>query len=356
MGWDESRDDHRRAFGKPGGDWEGVRPSFDNPFTWSVPLGRVFGINVRVHLLLLIFIVLELGRALSLDEEAEAALGLGVTAMLLGGLFIVVLLHEFGHCLACRWVGGAADEILMWPLGGLAYCQPPNRWQPNLVTVLGGPAVNVGICLVLGPILGMLTGTWLGVALPNPLSLNALYRTDVSGEWWLIAMFLVHWVSFLLLLFNLIPMFPLDGGRVVQTLLWPKLGYTRSMRVAVRIGYVGAVLLFIFGWIMQAFTLIGVAIFGGIICYITHKQLEYTDEMLGFETDDASTWLADSMKDDAPSAREVARAEKEEIARRQHAEEIDRILDKIRTSGMQSLNGREKRLLKKESERRREAE
>lgn len=355
MTWDASQDDPRRGFGKPGGDWEGVRPSFDNPFTWSVPLGRVFGISVRVHLLLLIFIVVELGRAISIDQSEGTSLGLMLTATMLGGLFIVVLLHEFGHCIACRMTGGAADEILMWPLGGLAFCQPPNTWRAHLVTVIGGPAVNVIICLVLGTTLGLLTGRWLGVALPNPLSLGVLYSADLTSNWWITALFLVNWVSLLLFLFNLIPMFPLDGGRVLQSLLWSKMGYTRSMRIAVRVGYVGAVLLVIFGWIMEEFTLIGIAIFGGIVCYLTHKQLEYTDEMLGFETDDAATWLADSLKDDAPSPRDQKRAAKEAEAQRKHAEEVDRILDKIRTSGMKSLTLREKRILKKESKRKRES-
>ena len=63
-------------------------------------------------------------------------------------LFLVVLLHEFGHCFTARWVGGHAEDILMTPLGGLAFASPPSRPLPTFLTVAGGPAVNVMICVV----------------------------------------------------------------------------------------------------------------------------------------------------------------------------------------------------------------
>ena len=65
-------------------------------------------------------------------------------------LFVSVLLHEFGHCFGARIMGGRGEEILMWPLGGLAFADPPRRPWPQLVTTVGGPLVNVVICLVTG--------------------------------------------------------------------------------------------------------------------------------------------------------------------------------------------------------------
>src|SRR5690606_8066625 len=107
-----------------------------NILSWSLPLYRLWGIQVRLHLLFIIFVAAELVRGASAGY-------FGHSAMAMLGLFGLVLLHEYGHSFACRRVGGDADEILLWPLGGLAYCAPPHNWKANLVTTLGGPAVNV---------------------------------------------------------------------------------------------------------------------------------------------------------------------------------------------------------------------
>src|SRR5579862_47844 len=109
-----------------------------NPLMWlfagSVPLFTVFGIRVRMHASMLLLIVL--GLATSGMQG-----GLGVSNAMIGSLvlFTIVLLHEFGHCFAARWVGGEANDILMWPLGGLAYCDAPRRPWPQFVTAAGGP-------------------------------------------------------------------------------------------------------------------------------------------------------------------------------------------------------------------------
>jgi Zn-dependent protease len=261
-------EDPMRRLGGPGGDWRGLRPSFDNPMTWAVPLVRVLGIDVRVHVIFLIFIVVELLRAAVPPAPGKGpGLAFGLAALVLGLLFAIVLVHEFGHCLACRRTGGAADEILMWPLGGLAYCLPPNRWRAHLITAAGGPAVNVAIAALLTPALGVATGRWWGVALPNPFSYGGLYVDEISRSWLLTGLYLAGQLNLILLLFNLLPMFPLDGGRIAQALLWPKLGYVRSMRIAVRVGYVGAIGLGILGIVSEHWMLVGIAIFGGITCY-----------------------------------------------------------------------------------------
>lgn len=143
------------------------------------------------------------------------------------GLFILVLLHEFGHAFACRSTGGRADRIVLWPLGGLAFVDPPPRASAVLWSILAGPLVNV----VLFPILLLLvfvTGRhgFIDVS-ADP------HRALV--ELWVINLFL--------LLFNLLPFYPLDGGQIVRALLWFKIGPSRSLRVAAVIGVAGAALL-----------------------------------------------------------------------------------------------------------------
>ncbi len=351
MSWENrdyaSDDDPMRRFGRPGGDWRGLRPALDNPMTWAVQLGRVLNITVRVHVIFLIFIVIELLRPVL----GSTGLGIGATVVLLGCLFGVVLVHEFGHCLACRWTGGAANEVLMWPLGGLAFCIPRERWTSHLITAAGGPLVNVILLAVLVPTLGLWTGHWWGVAIPNPLSLDAY---GVTAPWLLMALYLLNWVSLVLLLFNLLPIFPLDGGRILQALLWPKIGYVRSMRYAVRIGYVGAIALIIMGFVGGNVMLVCIAIFGGITCYITHRQLQFTQETLGFESDDYSASLHGPDEDEAvpagPTRRERA-AERQVQREQQESRAVDDILQKIASSGMESLSRMEKRRLRRATRR-----
>jgi stage IV sporulation protein FB len=341
-GHDEPPDDDPiRRFGRPGGDWQGLRRSLDNPMTWSVTVGRVLGIVVRVHVIFLVAIVVLLLK----PAFGDTGLGLGPSALLIGCLFGVVFVHEIGHCLACRATGGHADEILMWPLGGLAFCRPENRWRPHLVTAAGGPAVNVLLLLVLTPALWLATGAWWGVAVANPIALSL--PVEVAGSWLLMALFFTNAVSLILLLFNLLPVFPLDGGRLLQTLLWPKLGYARSMRITVRAGYVGAIALGIAGFVLPSVMLVCIAIFGGLTCWITHKQLQFTQEMMGFEAG------LEPAEDAGPSPREVRRAERAARRAEQEQRELDAILQKIGRSGMESLTGGEKRRLRKATQQKR---
>ena len=346
MSWQDrdyaSDDNPMRGYGRPGGDWQGLKPTFDNPMTWSVPLAQVLGITVRVHAAFLIFIVIEL----LLAASQSSGLAVGPMLTLLACLFGVVLVHEFGHCLACRWTGGTADEILMWPLGGLAYCRPENRWTAHLITASGGPMVNVVLLAVLIPTIGLWTGQWLGVAIPNPLALSMPAAT--AAPWLLMVLYLLNTVSLILLLFNLLPVFPLDGGRILQALLWPKFGYVRSMRYSVRAGYVGAIGLGILGFVISSGMLILIAVFGGVTCWMTHRQLRFTQETLGFESDEYSASL-NAPEEDPPAEAgptwQQRRAERRLRRERQEAAAVDDILRRIASRGMDSLRAAQKRQL-----------
>ena len=135
MGW-QDRPYYRDAGSSSGSPWMWL-------LNGSVPLFTVFGIRVRMHVTLLLLIVLGLFGAV-----LPHGMGLTNALTVFGVLFVVILLHEFGHCFAARWMGGDADDILMWPLGGLAMTGAPNRPWPQLVTTVGGPLVNLIICAV----------------------------------------------------------------------------------------------------------------------------------------------------------------------------------------------------------------
>ncbi|MFI4896843.1 MAG: site-2 protease family protein, partial [Phycisphaerales bacterium JB059] len=211
----------------------------ENPLNWGFTLYRAWGIRVRVHLLFVIFLIARLIFTLPQD-------GIGRTYMLwlLAALFVLVLLHEYGHCVACRRVGGEADDIMLWPLGGLADCRPPHDWRASLITTLGGPLVNAALLLPLG------MGVWiatreLGSVIFNPFdpgsTLLALRTPAPAGgigaqPWWLTALWSAHYANLILLGFNLlVPMYPMDGARILHALLWRKMGHDRGTMVTLTV-------------------------------------------------------------------------------------------------------------------------
>lgn len=140
-------------------------------------------------------------------------------------LFAVVLLHELGHSLACRQVGGKADRIVLWPLGGVAYVQPPQRPGATLWSIAAGPLVNVVMVPTFIVLARWMFAAGLADAAPN---LFALVETIV-------------YINLGLLVFNLLPVYPLDGGQVLRSLLWFVLGRARSLMAATVIGFLGVV-------------------------------------------------------------------------------------------------------------------
>jgi Zn-dependent protease len=142
-------------------------------------------------------------------------------------LFGIVLLHEFGHALACRQTGGSADHIILWPLGGIAFVNPPRRPGAVLWSIAAGPLVNVALVPVLQLICVFAASAGWKIAAPDTLKLIESIRN----------------INLVLLIFNMLPVYPLDGGQILQALLWFPLGEIRSLQIASVLGLVGAVIL-----------------------------------------------------------------------------------------------------------------
>ncbi len=139
------------------------------------------------------------------------------------GIFLIVTLHEYGHALACRQVGGRADRIVLWPLGGVAYVQPPPRPGATLWSIAAGPLVNLALLPVLSALLILGRSDGWALAMPNAFVL--------LGTLW--------YINLVLLIFNLLPIYPLDGGQILRSLLWFWMGAARSLMVAVVVGFLG---------------------------------------------------------------------------------------------------------------------
>jgi Zn-dependent protease len=191
-----------------------------NFFEQGIPLGRWFKITVVIHWLFVIYAGFTIWNAAPGEQL--------FTAVYMGLLFAVVLMHEFGHALACQAVGGIALHIVLWPLGGIAFVKPPNNVRAWLITTVCGPLVNA----VLWPLF------W--VIYRYGLPALALHVNPEAAwfDWLNTCCYLMVEINRMLLLFNLIPAYPMDGGRILQELLWMAVGYQRSLQIAGMVGTV----------------------------------------------------------------------------------------------------------------------
>lgn len=337
--------------------------SSGNPLMWifsgSVPLFTAFRIRVRMHAALLVLIVIWLAfSAFEGPKALQNAIAGGVC------LFVIIILHEFGHCFAGRWVGGEAHEILLWPLGGLAFPDVPRRPWPHLVTVAGGPLVNLLICILIWGLSWLISFHHVHLIV-NPLTHNV--ELPAMGKahlyvwmymWWIYA------ISWSLLLFNLLPIFPLDGGQLLRALLWFKLRYYRATLISCVVGMIGAALLTVYGltqfgsWSGGLLTAIGISCF--YYCYQTRAQLkaagpwEFEDEGIDYS---ASLWQPDEPRRKKKISRRVARKLRRQAEQEENEQaQIDAILAKVSAQGMQSLTWSERRALRKATERQRRRE
>lgn len=317
----------------------------ESPLRWALPLYTAFGIRVRVHLVFLLWIGAEL---LVAWLGPRNGLGIGYVAMAIAALFGLVLLHEYGHCFACRRVGGEATDILMWPLGGLAECMPPERWRAHLWTVVGGPAVNALLVPVFGGALLAVGAGWHAVVF-NPFDPGS--AAGALSSWGVVALWWLHYTNLVLLAFNvLVPMYPMDGGRILQALLWSRIGWERSLVIAARVGLIAAVTMLVFAMVTAQQMLMGIALFGGIVCWMELRRLSAPEELGGPSIDLSAAFD----HPDRPRDAGVRAGEREEMDEEQaDSKEVDRILEKIARSGMGSLSRKERKILQQETERRR---
>src|SRR5437016_14345167 len=161
----------------------------------SIHLFRIAGVDVFLHWSWFLVAAFEIsGRT-----RTYSSLTWNVLEYL--ALFLIVLLHEYGHALACRQVGGTADQIVLWPLGGVAYVDPPPRPGAMLWSIAAGPLVNVVLLLIMWVLSVLSRSSGWAETMPNA---HALVRA-------------VWFINVGLLIFNLLPIYPLDGGQVLRS-------------------------------------------------------------------------------------------------------------------------------------------
>jgi Zn-dependent protease/CBS domain-containing protein len=219
---------------------------------WSIPAGRIFGVELRIHLtffFLLIFVWL--------TESAAHTRDAGPRGMaLVGIIFGCVVLHELGHALASRHAGIPAKAIILLPIGGVTLLDETRQplesgmqtWKRDVRIALAGPLANLVFAFVAAGILMALAPEIRLWHKPYVTSLN-LPRSLV-------------WTSIWLALFNLLPAYPMDGGRVLRALFARRMDSVHATRRAVTVGQVFATIFMLIGMLWNIWlTLIGFFLF-----------------------------------------------------------------------------------------------
>lgn len=196
---------------------------------WSWRFGSLFGIEIRVHVTLLAL----LGWIIIASPLHSGSFAMGVVEIgTVIAVFATVVLHELAHALVARRFGTQTTDILLLPIGGVANMDHmPARPSHELLVAVAGPTLNIGLALVLAV---ALTATG-----------NERWPSEVAGLQMFAARLL--WLNLALAVFNLIPAFPMDGGRILRALLAMRVGFPRATQLAAKIGTVVAIAFVVIG-------------------------------------------------------------------------------------------------------------
>lgn len=332
-------------------------PQISNPILragWWVLTGRVrlfevFGITVNAHAGFIVVTALILMFGFGFSSQPTDRIQ--VVLVLWGS----VLLHEFGHCWGARRTGGNANEILLTPLGGLAFTQARRRPWPTFVTVACGPLVTLALFLVgVGGLYLLLNRTILGPwSFAFGYSQIGSFFHPAGWLFWLVA------INFAMLVFNLLPFWPLDGGQALQSILWKPLGYYRSMVLALNVGIAGNLILMMIG-------LAGGPYFGGPLTFfigafnllscIQFRRFILAEGPWGFSDEDTADYgnpwenepeRKPGMFERLREKRATQRATRKRQSARHDERRLDNLLSKIGQSGIDSLSRSERKELER---------
>lgn len=379
----------------------------NNPLTWAVPLFRAFGVNVRVHIL---YFLVTLGLFLrEVFRDGAYVSPLDVFLFMVPMLFVVILIHEYGHVFGGRHVGGECEEILIWPLGGLAFVDTPREWRAHTFTALSGPLTNIAQCVLaavvlLGfgfiPTLNPLDNPYIspmknyrdlgrtytseyglklyepGTATPvggfekahfsfKPEAARAEAEKHPNAERavappWAVWVNRLFWLNMVLTLLNFIPAYPLDGGQILQGLVWARSDYRQGTLVACISGFICAMAMFVVSIAVIEPLIIALCFFVLFACWIKWRQLTESGGEYGYDTEKGYGGMDD---EDAPpkpqkkqsffkrwlQARAARKLKQEHEQRAKDDERMDQLLEKI--ARKEPLTDEERRFMQRVSER-----
>jgi stage IV sporulation protein FB len=315
----------------------------------TFPLFRLFGIQVRIHWFFPLLVVMYVLRG----QLEGGPLLMGFYGALMAGLVVTTLLHELGHCFAARSVGGHADEILLWPLGGLAYVGHGGAPRDDIKVALWGPLTHLpmaGICAGILALLGMWQWSFLNVFetwFPfYPLG-TYFWQNFAVGFFKL---------QLILFFFNLlVPAYPLDGGRILTNILLIRYGRSQAAIVTTYFSIPIGVAILIWGFLQRDF------LFGLLGIWVLYEAWQIRRLASMGEIDAHPMFAAAPEYDYMPDRGRPEKRKgwwarwREKRARAAMAREaeqqvemrakVDEVLDKVSREGIGSLSPAEKKIL-----------
>lgn len=328
---------------------------------WNVPLGRWAGIHVRVHVFFVLLAVVAIELSIAGDDKGELWIDAAVSLII---LFVSVLAHELGHCFAARRMGGRVDQIVLWPLGGLVSINVSHQPQEELVTAAAGPIVNFAIgLLALLPL--ALSGHDVRPLL-NPFA--APPPSDGISIAYCLGM--TAWINWLLVLFNLLPANPLDGGRVLRSLVWQRKGYRTAVVVVATVAKATAVATWIAAWLVHSsypYAVLPLSVVGVILYFCAKQEAERLqdrdgdDGVFGYDFSQGYTSLERNFT--APQRRPAgllrqwlenrreARRQRQLKTEEEDERRVDEVLARLHEVGRDGLSDEERALLDRVSAR-----
>ncbi|MEZ6065456.1 MAG: DUF6576 domain-containing protein [Planctomycetaceae bacterium] len=303
---------------------------------WSIPLGTWFAVQVRMSIwfpLVLLFFASRLGWRL----------GVVCTALLL----VIVLIHEFAHIFMARRTGGDGREVLIWPLGGLAYTRLGHSFQSRFWTPAAGPLSNLVICLLTLPAVLQANFAWYTAL--NPVMLPI---ADIGPNVLRDVGILTFSLSWVLLLVNLVPAFPLDGGQMLLAVLSRGGDAQGALRLSIQAGFIAGIVLAVGGLLVSNTTIVFLGFF--LVLFnqgeMFRMQLQdvYGEGYAGrseFDLEEDDVAPRQSVWQRWKANRLAARREREMEERARTSRRVDELLEKVHREGMESLTAEERRFL-----------
>ncbi|MFM1935576.1 MAG: hypothetical protein RI990_535 [Planctomycetota bacterium] len=332
--------------------WERADGAPPNPLAWSVPLGTLTAVPLRLHFSFLVYAVLVLLRAAGGTATGAALHGVGTVAMALGALLLVIALREWVRAMVVRASGGSVDEVMLWPLGSVQGIEPAPGWLAALAAAAVGPAVSLVQLAIGGVVLGVSTGDW-STAVPDPMTAEWL---ATPHAWWVEALWILQWTGVQVLLLSLLPMVPLDGGRAAEAIIMRRRGAFEAPRAATVFSLAAAAAVGMVAVVRDLPVVLTVAIACAGYAVFLLWRMRAGDAVARADADARGAWLDGDRG--APSEPDPEREEREAAARRREARaaedrELDRILARIAAEGADALSPAERVFLDRVSARRR---
>lgn len=329
---------------------------------WSLSLGRWWGVAVYLHVFFVLSALLAL--AFTLPEPDLLGTGLLMVAILLAS----VTLHEVGHALAALRVGGKVDAVVLGPVGGLISPRVPDEPEIHLFVALAGPIVHLMLAVLAAIVLAAAGNAQL-LGLLNPFATPQ--NLVEPGGTAIIAAKLTLWLNWILMLLNLLPAYPFDGGPILRAMLWPALGRRTARIVTARVAIGVAFLLCLASLVTVAGELqthiplwIPLLTLGLFLFFSARQDLaaaaapDWNDEPAGYQLSSDGLDLLDVMwsSDDEDEGVLVEHQQRpaEQNRRDQEAIEdarVDDILARLHDSNWESLSPEEIAVLQRASQR-----